>query len=120
MCGLVQSIFATVPVTVTGWLPSYSAANEWCADGCAAHNAAPQRTRRRCLIASRILQYAARDAGGTGGTGGRDGRDGQEGQDGQERRDGRDDEYVAIAGGADHDSGGAGGDGTGDAAGDDV
>src|SRR3954454_2411265 len=32
MWGLVQSILATVPVTVTGFVPSYSAANEWCAD----------------------------------------------------------------------------------------
>src|SRR6476646_4467445 len=31
MCGFVHSIFATVPETVTGCMPSYSAAKEWCA-----------------------------------------------------------------------------------------
>src|SRR6266849_3784704 len=32
MCGLLQSILATVPDTVTGLSPSYSAANEWWAE----------------------------------------------------------------------------------------
>src|SRR5262245_17828799 len=32
MCGFIHSIFDTVPDTVTGLSPSYSAANEWCAN----------------------------------------------------------------------------------------
>src|SRR4051812_5625708 len=62
MCGLVQSILATVPVTVTGWLPSYSAANEWCASMDVADIAsiAAVRARRRCLIA-RCASYNTRD-----------------------------------------------------------
>src|SRR5207248_8444094 len=40
MCGLVHSTLATVPVTVTGWLPSYSAAKEWCAETRAASSVA--------------------------------------------------------------------------------
>src|SRR5687768_11366162 len=31
MFGFCQSILATVPESVTGFAPSYSAANEWCA-----------------------------------------------------------------------------------------
>src|SRR4029450_9952290 len=43
MWGFVQSILATVPVIVTGFVPSYSAAKEWCAES----PVAPRRPNAR-------------------------------------------------------------------------
>src|SRR5688572_3460484 len=50
MCGFSQSILATVPETVTGRLPSYSAANEWCAASEAAQRRRPQATGTAALM----------------------------------------------------------------------
>src|SRR5688572_13092953 len=50
MCGFSQSILATVPETVTGRLPSYSAANEWCAASEAVPARRPQATRTAALM----------------------------------------------------------------------
>ena len=44
MCGFVQSILATVPYTVTGFSPSYSAAKEWCAPSETAEKSRPDTT----------------------------------------------------------------------------
>src|SRR6476659_7467185 len=43
MWGFVQSILAIVPETVTGFVPSYSAAKEWCAES----PVAPRRPNAR-------------------------------------------------------------------------
>src|SRR5215471_18050505 len=62
MCGFCHSTFFTTPVTVTGFVASYSAENEWCENAAPANrNRAPNKKRMIFMLNSTSLHLVMDD-----------------------------------------------------------
>src|SRR5262245_37330467 len=62
MCGLLHSTLVTTPVTLTGFVESYSAANEWCAKASVGAAMKPAISRLATVFFMFALLYFFRPA----------------------------------------------------------